>query len=164
MGHQPKLGSYGKHRIFWQKTEILGQKNRYHFLILTMFWTTTGKSCSKKKSAFAQIIKGEMSFWVIFWGKTHFLGQKPLFRPNVKMPVSPWFRPGPGPLSFYVIFFMARTIPPSFVEIGPKLRVVAPLTRRWPTTAKNRGEPQKMTPSSETLQKYDTSSFIHNIS
>ena len=24
---------------------------------------------------------------------------------------------------------MARTIPPSFVEIGPKLRVVAPLTK-----------------------------------
>ena len=26
---------------------------------------------------------------------------------------------------------MARTVPPSFVEIGPKLRVVAPLTRAW---------------------------------
>ena len=59
------------------------------------------------------------------------------------------FRPGPGPLSFWVIFLMARTVPPSFVEIGPKLRVVAPLTRRWPKTAKNRGEPQKITPSSE---------------
>ena len=45
---------------------------------------------------------------------------------------------------------MVRTIPPSFVEIGPKLRVVALLTRQWPKTAKNRGEPQKMTPSSET--------------
>ena len=45
---------------------------------------------------------------------------------------------------------MARTIPPSFVEIGPKLRVVAPLKWEWPKTAKNRGEPQKMTPSSET--------------
>merc|ERR1712107_302632 len=59
-------------------------------------------------------------------------------------------RTGPGPLSFWVIFLMARTIPPSFLEIGPKLRVVAPLTRRWPKTAKNRGEPQKMTPSPET--------------
>merc|ERR1712004_596726 len=57
---------------------------------------------------------------------------------------------GPGPLSFWVIFLMVRTIPPSFVEIGPKLRVVAPLTWEWPKTAKNRGEPQKMTPSSET--------------
>merc|ERR1712012_174943 len=57
---------------------------------------------------------------------------------------------GPGLLSFWVIFLMARTIPPSFVEIGPKLRVVAPLTWEWPKTAKNRGEPQKMTPSPET--------------
>ena len=47
-------------------------------------------------------------------------------------------------------FSMARTIPLSFVEIGPKLRVVAPLKWEWPKTAKNRGEPQKMTPSSET--------------
>ena len=53
-------------------------------------------------------------------------------------------------LSFWVIFLMARTVPPSFVEIGPKLRVVAPLKWEWPKTAKNRGEPQKMTPSSET--------------
>ena len=92
-------------------------------------------------------------------GKCHFgwfFGERPIFRPkttfrpNLKTPVSPWFRPGPGPLSFWVIFLMARTIPPSFVEIGPKLRVVAPLTRQWPKTAKNRGEPQKMTPSSET--------------
>ena len=45
---------------------------------------------------------------------------------------------------------MVRTVPPSFVEIGPKLRVVAPLKWEWPKTAKNRGEPQKMTPSSET--------------
>merc|ERR1712004_13830 len=57
---------------------------------------------------------------------------------------------GPGPLSFWVIFLMARTIPPSFVEIAPKLRVVAPLMWEWPKTAKNRGKPQKMTPSSET--------------
>merc|ERR1711989_316724 len=55
-----------------------------------------------------------------------------------------------GPLSFWVIFLMARTIPPSFVEIGPLLRVVALLTWEWPKTAKNRGEPQKMTPSPET--------------
>ena len=34
----------------------------------------------------------------------------------------------PGPLSFWVIFLMTRTVPPSFVEIGPKLRVVAHLT------------------------------------
>ena len=57
MGHQPKLGSYGKNRIFGPKTEILGPKKGTHFLKLTTL-ATTGKSCSKKKSAFAQIIKG----------------------------------------------------------------------------------------------------------
>ena len=52
MGHQPKLGSYGKNRIFGPKKEVpLFAPN--HVL------ATTGKSCSKKKSAFAQIIKGE---------------------------------------------------------------------------------------------------------
>ena len=33
---------------------------------------TTGKSCSKKKSAFAQIIKGGNVILGDFWGKTHF--------------------------------------------------------------------------------------------
>ena len=47
-------------------------------------------------------------------------------------------------------FLMARTVPPNFVKIGPKLRVGAPLSWHKPKTAKNRGEPQKMTPSSET--------------
>ena len=32
-----------------------------------------------------------------------------------------------GPLSFWVIFLMVRTVPPSFVENGPKLRVLIPL-------------------------------------
>ena len=31
-------------------------------------------------------------------------------------------------------FLMARTVPPSFVEIGPKLRVGTPLTWEWPKT------------------------------
>ena len=56
MGHRPKLGSYGKNRIFGPKPEILGPKKatfEAHDVLVT-----TGKSCSKKKSAFAQIIKG----------------------------------------------------------------------------------------------------------
>ena len=56
MGHQPKLGSYGKNRICWPKTEILGPKKGGHFFPHVL--ATTGKSCSMKKSAFAQIIKG----------------------------------------------------------------------------------------------------------
>ena len=45
---------------------------------------------------------------------------------------------------------MARMVPPSFVENGPKLRVLIPLKWEWPATAKNRGESRKITPSSET--------------
>ena len=33
MGHQPKLGSYGKNRIFGPKTEIFGPKKGTHFLL-----------------------------------------------------------------------------------------------------------------------------------
>ena len=37
MGHQRKLGWYGKNWIFGPKTEILGQKKGGHFCTLTMF-------------------------------------------------------------------------------------------------------------------------------
>ena len=59
MGHRPKLGSYGKNLIFWPKTEILGPKKRHSLLGIHHVLATTGKSCSKKKGPFAQIIKGE---------------------------------------------------------------------------------------------------------
>ena len=59
MGHQPKLGSHGKNRIFGPKTEVLGPKKKEPLLGIHHVLATTGKSCSKKKSAFAQIIKGE---------------------------------------------------------------------------------------------------------
>ena len=76
-----------------------------------------------------------------FWPKN-------TFRLNIKTAISPYFRPGPGPLSFWIIFWMARTVPPSFVENGPKLRVL--MIRHKPPTAKNRREPRKMTHCSET--------------
>ena len=59
MVHRPKLGSYGKNRIFGPKTENLGPKKRHTLFAPNHVLATTGKSCSKKKSAFAQIIKGE---------------------------------------------------------------------------------------------------------
>ena len=45
---------------------------------------------------------------------------------------------------------MARRVPPSFVETGPKLRVLIPLLWEWPERAKNNGEPRKMNPSLDT--------------
>ena len=90
-----------------------------------------------------------MSFWVIFWGKTHFQAKNHFSaeRKNARFSVIP---ARTGSVVLLGHFLMARTVPPSFVEIGPKLRVVAPLSCHQPKTAKNRGEPQKMTPSSET--------------
>ena len=49
------LGSYGKNWIFWPKTEILGPK-KGPLLEVHHVLATPGKSCSKKKVAFAQII------------------------------------------------------------------------------------------------------------
>ena len=89
---------------------------------------TPGKSSSKKKVAFSQI---NISLLRNFGLKPIFR-PKTTFQPNVKTAVSLEFRPGPGLLSFWVIFFMARTVPPSFVEIRPKLRVLIPLTWEWP--------------------------------
>ena len=75
-GRWSKLGSYGKNRILWPKTEILGQKrhsllNPYHVL------ATTGNSCSKKKVAFSQINNSLLrNFGCFFWDKTHFWPKK----------------------------------------------------------------------------------------
>jgi len=52
--------------------------------------------------------------------------------------------------SLGVIFKMAWTVPPSFVDHRPKLRVIIIAKWEWPKVAKNQGEPQKMTHSSET--------------
>jgi len=49
VGHQQKLGSYGKNRIFWPKTEILGPKKGSHFLGFTMFWPRPKKVVQRKK-------------------------------------------------------------------------------------------------------------------
>ena len=49
-GRMAKIGILGQNPRFWTKKSSLLSSN----LVLA----TTGKSCSKKKSAFAQIIKG----------------------------------------------------------------------------------------------------------
>ena len=43
----------------------------------------------------------------------------------------------------------ARTYPPSFVDNGPKLRVLILVIREWPEMAQNKDEPWKMTQTSE---------------
>ena len=46
-------------------------------------------------------------------------------------------------------FFMAQTVPPSFVDHGPKLSVLIIAKWEWPEMAKSREETQKMTHSSK---------------
>ena len=78
-----------------------------------------------------------------FWAKIRFPA-------SMKMAVSLYFRPRPGPLSMWVIFLVAQMVPPSFVDHGPKLRVLIIAKCHRPEMAQNLGEPRKMTQSSET--------------
>jgi len=60
-----KNGSSTKIGVVWQKLDFLaknqnfGPKKKESLFDRNHVLATTGKSCSKKKSAFAQIIKGE---------------------------------------------------------------------------------------------------------
>ena len=47
-------------------------------------------------------------------------------------------------------FSMSRTVPQSFVDQGPKLRVLILAKWEWPEMVKNWGEPPKTPHSSET--------------
>ena len=98
---------------FWGRRAKIG-----FFFALTMFWPRPEKVVQRKKCLCRNNQRGKCHFGWSF-GVRPIFRPKTTFRPNVKTPVSPWFRPGPGPLSFWVIFLMARTIPLSFVEIGP---------------------------------------------
>ena len=60
-GRMATIGFFGQKPGFWaQKKDSLLSPN--HVL------AKTGKSYAKKKVALAQIVKGEMSCWVIFLG------------------------------------------------------------------------------------------------
>ena len=57
MGHRPKLGLYGKNHFLDQKMKFWAKK-RHSLFNPNHVLATTGKSCSKKKVALGQIIKG----------------------------------------------------------------------------------------------------------
>merc|ERR1712209_234893 len=71
--------------VVWQKSDFLAKnrnfrpKKRHTLFAPNHVLATTGKSCSKKKSAFAQKIKGGNVIFGDFLGLNPFLGQKPLF-------------------------------------------------------------------------------------
>ena len=73
MGHQPKLGSYGKNRIFGPKTKIFGPKKGIHFLKFTIFWLRPEKLVQRKKVAPLSCHKPKMAFPpLIIWAKALF--------------------------------------------------------------------------------------------
>ena len=142
MGHQPKLGSYGKNWIF-------GPKKRRSLFYSNHVLATTGKSCSKIKipSSGGNIIFWRYLGW--FFGIICIFGQKATFQLNIIRAVSLWFH-WTGSVVILGHFLMAKTVPPSFVENGPKLRVLIIVIGEGPKTAKIRDEPQKMTYCAET--------------
>ena len=83
MGHQQKLGSYGKNQIFGPKNKISGPKKE-HFLTLTKFWPRQGKVVQTKKYPFPKYMSvfkqslGVCFFWknVDFWPKKHFSAKR----------------------------------------------------------------------------------------
>ena len=99
----------------------------------TMFWPRPEKVVQRKSTLFQNIYQSLNKVWVFFLGKMHFSAE----RDNGHISVIP-----------------AQTIPPSFIENGPKLKVKLRvlIIVKWhkPETAKNRGEPRKMTHCSET--------------
>ena len=75
MGHRPKLGSYGKNRIFGPKTEISGPKKT--LLDSSHVMAKAGKSCSKKKVPLSRINTRLLgNFGCFFVDKTHFWAKK----------------------------------------------------------------------------------------
>ena len=57
-GSLTKIGVVWQKSDFWTKNRNFGPKKRHLLFARNHVLATTGKSCSKKKSAFAQIIKG----------------------------------------------------------------------------------------------------------
>ena len=57
-GSSTKIGVVWQKSDFWAKNQNFGPKKKEPLFARNHVLATTGKSCSKKKSAFAQIIKG----------------------------------------------------------------------------------------------------------
>ena len=115
-----KIGFLGQKNKFWAKSRDFWPKENIHFLVLTMFSHDQAKLCNQNSDYLQNDISLIANLGCFFLEKWTF-GQNDAFRQNVITAVSPEFRPGPGPLSMKVIFFMARTV---FIDDGKKLRVL----------------------------------------
>ena len=131
MGHQQKLGSYGKNRIFGPKTEILGPKKGGHFLGFTMFWPRPGKVVQRKNTLFQNRYQSHKEFRVFFLGKMHFWPKKHFSaeRKNSRFSVIlAWIRS----VVSLGHFLMAQMVPSSFFGFWPKNGQIWPKWHFWP--------------------------------
>ena len=127
MGHQSKLGSYGKNWIIGLKTEI--------------------SPPPQKKRSLLDSNNDLKKFWMLFGIKPIF-GQKKTFRLNVKTTVSPF---GPDRIRRHSWSFCdGPHISTKFCWNSPRIRVLILVIGEWPETTKKRGEPWKMTHTLET--------------
>ena len=122
--------------------------NRALLLSSNHFLTRPGKIVQTKKYPFPKYISVFLKILGLFLGKTDFWPKKHFSakRKNGRFSVIP------AQIRSVVIvghISMARTVPASFVNGGPKVRVLITAKWEWPETAKKRGEPRKMTHSSE---------------
>ena len=146
--HWRNPGSNSKKQIFGQKSESFGPNKTF---------TSRSKPCSshdqakfcKEKVPFSQISISLLADLGCFLEKKKTeLWAKIRFSASMKTAVSLYFRPRPWPLSMWVIFLVAQMVPTSFVDQGPKLRVLIIEKWDWPEMAKLRNETRKMTPIS----------------
>ena len=63
-----KIGVLWQKSDFWAKNQKFGPKKRHTLFAPNHVLATTKKSCSKKKVAFAQMMKGENVILGDFWG------------------------------------------------------------------------------------------------
>ena len=91
-------------------------------------------SCHDRKKLFKEIsclfpnnYQSLKKFWAIFWVKTHFWPKKhfSVECKNVRFSVIP---ARIGSVVILCHFLMAQTVSPIFIENGPKLRVLIPLS------------------------------------
>merc|ERR1712209_34485 len=74
-GSSTKIGVVWQKLDFWAKNRNFGPKKRRSLFYSNHVLATTGKSCSKKKSAFAQITKGGNVILGYFLGLTPVFGR-----------------------------------------------------------------------------------------
>ena len=108
---------WGGERLFWLKSEFLGPQKR-----ALLDFNQPGKVVQKKSTIFPN--RYQSFNGCFFEEKKQIFGLFSAFLQNIKTALSPYICPGPGPLSMWVIFVVAQTVSPSFVDHGPKLILI----------------------------------------